>query len=61
MQRMVLRNQPLNAYTIVLAYELKDLPFKVNAIDPGYTATDFNHHSGRVLWKVQLRLSSNIL
>ena len=36
----------LNAYTIVLAYELKDLPFKVNAIDPGYTATDFNHHNG---------------
>jgi NAD(P)-dependent dehydrogenase (short-subunit alcohol dehydrogenase family) len=36
----------LNAYTIVLAYELKDLSFKVNAIDPGYTATDFNHHSG---------------
>lgn len=36
----------LNAYTIVLAYELKDLPFKVNAIDPGYTATDFNQHSG---------------
>ena len=36
----------LNAYTITLAYELKDLPFKVNAIDPGYTATDFNHHSG---------------
>jgi NAD(P)-dependent dehydrogenase (short-subunit alcohol dehydrogenase family) len=36
----------LNAYTILLAYELKDLHFKVNAIDPGYTATDFNHHSG---------------
>lgn len=36
----------LNAYTINLAYELKDLSFKVNAIDPGYTATDFNHHSG---------------
>jgi NAD(P)-dependent dehydrogenase (short-subunit alcohol dehydrogenase family) len=36
----------LNGYTIVLAYELKDLGFKVNAIDPGYTATDFNHHSG---------------
>lgn len=36
----------LNAYTITLAYELKELPFKVNAIDPGYTATDFNHHSG---------------
>ncbi|UTN04765.1 SDR family NAD(P)-dependent oxidoreductase [Flavobacterium bizetiae] len=36
----------LNAYTIALAYELRDLPFKVNAIDPGYTATDFNHHNG---------------
>jgi NAD(P)-dependent dehydrogenase (short-subunit alcohol dehydrogenase family) len=36
----------LNAYTIVLAHELRELPFKVNAIDPGYTATDFNHHSG---------------
>jgi len=36
----------LNAYTIVLAYELKDSNFKVNVIDPGYTATDFNHHSG---------------
>jgi len=22
------------------------LPFKVNVIDPGYTATDFNHYSG---------------
>lgn len=36
----------LNAYTIVLSYELKDSNFKVNVIDPGYTATDFNHHSG---------------
>lgn len=36
----------LNAYTITLAYELKDQPFKVNVIDPGYTATDFNGHSG---------------
>lgn len=36
----------LNAYTIILAYELKDLPFKINAIDPGYTATDFNHYNG---------------
>jgi NAD(P)-dependent dehydrogenase (short-subunit alcohol dehydrogenase family) len=36
----------LNAYTIVLAYELKDTAFKVNVVDPGYTATDFNHHSG---------------
>lgn len=36
----------LNAYTIVLAHELRDSNFKVNVIDPGYTATDFNHHSG---------------
>ncbi|WP_395063252.1 SDR family NAD(P)-dependent oxidoreductase [Flavobacterium sp.] len=35
----------LNAYTIVLAHELRE-SFKVNVIDPGYTATDFNHHSG---------------
>ncbi len=36
----------LNAYTIVLAYTLRETPFKVNAVDPGYTATDFNGHSG---------------
>ncbi len=36
----------LNAYTIVLAYDLRDTAFKVNAVDPGYIATDFNHHSG---------------
>lgn len=36
----------LNMYTIVLAHELRDTPFKVNAVDPGFTATDFNEHSG---------------
>jgi NAD(P)-dependent dehydrogenase (short-subunit alcohol dehydrogenase family) len=36
----------MNAYTIVLAYELRDTAFKVNAVDPGFTATDFNHHQG---------------
>ncbi|PUV26607.1 SDR family NAD(P)-dependent oxidoreductase [Sphingobacterium athyrii] len=36
----------LNAYSIVLAYELRETAFKVNVVDPGYTATDFNHHSG---------------
>jgi len=36
----------LNGYTIALAYELRDTNFKVNAVDPGYTATDFNHRSG---------------
>ena len=36
----------LNSYTILLANNLLNTPFKVNAVDPGYTATDFNHHSG---------------
>jgi NAD(P)-dependent dehydrogenase (short-subunit alcohol dehydrogenase family) len=36
----------LNAYTIALSNDLLDTAFKVNAVDPGYTATDFNHHSG---------------
>jgi NAD(P)-dependent dehydrogenase (short-subunit alcohol dehydrogenase family) len=36
----------LNMYTINLAYELRDTAFKVNAVDPGFVATDFNHHRG---------------
>ena len=36
----------LNMYTINLAYELKDTPFKVNAVCPGFVATDFNGHRG---------------
>lgn len=36
----------LNAFTIVLAHELRETPFKINSVDPGYTATDFNAHSG---------------
>lgn len=36
----------LNMYTVVLAYELRDTPAKVNVVDPGYTKTDFNHHQG---------------
>ncbi|SEA61886.1 SDR family oxidoreductase [Pedobacter hartonius] len=36
----------LNMYTIALAYELREKPFKVNAVDPGFTATDFNNHLG---------------
>ncbi|HLZ87123.1 MAG TPA: SDR family oxidoreductase [Puia sp.] len=36
----------LNAYTVALAYELRDTPFKVNAVNPGYTSTDFNQHRG---------------
>jgi NAD(P)-dependent dehydrogenase (short-subunit alcohol dehydrogenase family) len=36
----------LNMYTIDLAYELRDTPIKVNSVDPGFTATDFNNHRG---------------
>jgi NAD(P)-dependent dehydrogenase (short-subunit alcohol dehydrogenase family) len=36
----------LNMFTVVLAYELKDSKFKVNAVCPGYTKTDFNGHRG---------------
>ena len=36
----------LNAFTVVLAHELKDTNIKVNAADPGYTATDLNGNSG---------------
>ena len=36
----------MNMYTVVLAYELKGTCFKVNAVCPGYTKTDFNGHRG---------------
>jgi len=31
-------------YTIALAYKLRDTEFKINAVDPGFTKTDFNNH-----------------
>jgi NAD(P)-dependent dehydrogenase (short-subunit alcohol dehydrogenase family) len=36
----------LNMLTVQLAYELRDTSIKVNAANPGYTATDLNGHSG---------------
>jgi len=36
----------LNMYTVVLAYELKNTSFKINAVCPGFTKTDFNGHRG---------------
>jgi NAD(P)-dependent dehydrogenase (short-subunit alcohol dehydrogenase family) len=36
----------LNAFTVILAHELKDTNIKVNSADPGYTATDLNGNSG---------------
>jgi len=36
----------LNMFTVHLAYELRDTPFKVNAVCPGYTKTDFTGYNG---------------
>ena len=36
----------LNMQTVLFAAELKDTSIKVNAADPGYTATDLNNHQG---------------
>jgi len=38
----------LNAWTIHLAYELRDTPIKVNAIHPGYVQTDMNGGQGEI-------------
>jgi len=36
----------LNMYTLNLAHELRATAFKVNAVCPGYTQTDFTGHQG---------------
>ena len=36
----------LNMYTVNLAYELRGTNFKVNAVSPGFTATDFTGKNG---------------
>jgi NAD(P)-dependent dehydrogenase (short-subunit alcohol dehydrogenase family) len=36
----------LNMMTVQLAWELRNTPIKVNTVNPGYTATDLNGHSG---------------
>lgn len=36
----------VNAMTVQFANELRDTPIKVNAADPGYTATDMTFHDG---------------
>jgi NAD(P)-dependent dehydrogenase (short-subunit alcohol dehydrogenase family) len=39
-------NAALNMLTAMYAKELRGTPVKVNAANPGYTATDFNDHRG---------------
>jgi NAD(P)-dependent dehydrogenase (short-subunit alcohol dehydrogenase family) len=36
----------LNAITVIYAAELSDTPIKVNAVSPGFCATDLNNHQG---------------
>ncbi|VXC05253.1 Short-chain dehydrogenase/reductase SDR [Flavobacterium sp. 9AF] len=36
----------MNMYAVHLAYELRDTPFRINMVDPGYTKTDFNYNTG---------------
>jgi NAD(P)-dependent dehydrogenase (short-subunit alcohol dehydrogenase family) len=36
----------LNAWTVALAYELRDSAIQVNAVNPGFTATDLNGFQG---------------
>ena len=38
----------LNAVALAFAKELASVGIKVDAVDPGYTATDFNNHSGHL-------------
>lgn len=36
----------LNAFTVLLANEMRNTNFKINSVSPGYTATDLNQHQG---------------
>ncbi|PWN67371.1 SDR family oxidoreductase [Chryseobacterium oncorhynchi] len=36
----------VNTFTVMLAYELKDTNFKINSVNPGFTATDLNGFTG---------------
>lgn len=38
----------INAWTVHLAYELRDTPIKVNAVHPGYVRTDMNGGEGEI-------------
>ncbi|MVT08363.1 SDR family oxidoreductase [Chitinophaga tropicalis] len=51
----------LNMYTVHLAYELRDTPFKVNAVCPGYTSTDFTFNNGGTVDTAARRIIKYVL
>ena len=51
----------LNMYTVHLAYELKNTPFKINMVDPGYTKTDFTGGNGGEGQGARKRVAKNAL
>ncbi|MDO1451556.1 SDR family oxidoreductase [Rhodocytophaga aerolata] len=46
----------MNMYTVQLAYQLRDTAFKVNAVCPGYTKTDFTNHRGGEVEEARKRI-----
>jgi NAD(P)-dependent dehydrogenase (short-subunit alcohol dehydrogenase family) len=36
----------LNGFTVMLANQFKDTPFRINSVTPGYTATNLNQYKG---------------
>jgi NAD(P)-dependent dehydrogenase (short-subunit alcohol dehydrogenase family) len=38
----------VNAWTVQLAWELRDSPIKVNTVHPGYVRTDMNSGAGDI-------------
>src|SRR5690606_19238045 len=51
----------LNMYTVHLAYELRDTAFKVNAVCPGYTKTDFTGQQGGEVEEAGRRIVKYVL
>jgi NAD(P)-dependent dehydrogenase (short-subunit alcohol dehydrogenase family) len=51
----------LNMYTVHLAYELRNTAFKVNAVCPGYTKTDFTGNNGGAVEEAGKRIAKYAL
>lgn len=51
----------MNMYTVHLAYEFRDTAFKINAVCPGYTKTDFTNHNGGEVAEAAKRIIKYVL